>query len=85
MTRVELTSRLENFHRSSFQTQPPITTARGFTDNVMQKRPRHAFPQVPRSGPHRFDFAMLRVQFLERSAAEQLAIFPNALIPSNVF
>ena len=73
--RVELPGRRERFHRSRLHTQPPITAPSGFRDDVIQHRLRHAFPQMPRRGPHRLDLALPRVEFLERAAAEKLAAF----------
>ena len=78
VARIELTRRLETSLRPGLQTQPPITAALRFPENVPQHRRCYAFAQMACGGPHRLDLALARVQFLERAATEEFPVFPHA-------
>jgi hypothetical protein len=61
---VQVMGGCEGLHGAGLETQPPIRTPFGFFNDVLQDRCRDAFPQMTRSGTHRFDFAVERVQLL---------------------
>ena len=44
---------------------------------MVQNRAGDALAKMTRNGPHRLDLAMLRIEFLQRSAAKELAVLPR--------
>jgi hypothetical protein len=74
---VKPASRFKILHGTCFQVQPAITSFPGFRDDVLKNPRCNTLSQVLARGPHRFDLAMVGIQFLKRPAPCQFSSVPR--------
>jgi hypothetical protein len=77
-TGIEASRRRKGFSRAGFQAQPRIRAPPGLVENVAHEGRGHPFAQMRRHRAHRLDFAMSKIQLLDRPATQQLGVLPCA-------
>src|SRR5207248_3570570 len=78
--RIQLSSWPKLCHSAGFQTESAITAPLRLGNDVIKNRSGHTFAHVSAGSSHRFNFAMLSIEFLQRATTQQLTVIvvPNA-------
>lgn len=78
MRYIKAAGRFEGGHRAGLEAETRVAAASRLIHNVPQHQFADTLPAERRSGPHRFDLAVIGAKLLQRSTAHKPAAVPDA-------
>ncbi len=75
---IERQRRLEHCSSTCFEAQPFPPARPRFADQMVEQKCGNAFSKMIRMGPHRFDFAVIRAQRLQRANSDNVRAVSHA-------